>query len=206
MFSLSSHHQRDRFFLCPWCWSYTKRITHIRTGIFPHLYAILFLTEILLTLKFIAKKQSIHASVCWSCFLLQYIFIKLILLSNRFSRREFSFTFYSFLFSPNIYYICSCFCIISFSSGIWEDSSIAMMKWHQVCSLMNNLTICIVLLIHIWMSIPSLKKYFFGRIAKQFRLMDWWCPSVRLSVRPSVRPSVHQHLVNLCVKVYSRSH
>ena len=43
--------------------------------------------------------------------------------------------------------------------------------------------------------------YIFGRIAKQFRLMDWWCPSVRLSVRPSVCPSVNilVNLVNLCV-------
>ena len=31
---------------------------------------------------------------------------------------------------------------------------------------------------------------FVGRIAKQFRLMDWWCQSVRLSVRPSVCLSV----------------
>ena len=30
----------------------------------------------------------------------------------------------------------------------------------------------------------------FGRIAKQFRLMDWWCPSVCLSIRTSVCPSV----------------
>ena len=34
----------------------------------------------------------------------------------------------------------------------------------------------------------------FCRIAKQFRLMDWWCPSVCLSVRLSVNI-----LVNLCV-------
>ena len=34
----------------------------------------------------------------------------------------------------------------------------------------------------------------FGRIAKQFRLMDWWCPSVRLSVNI---------LVNLCLSSFS---
>ena len=37
---------------------------------------------------------------------------------------------------------------------------------------------------------PILLKFIVGRIAKQFRLMDWWCPSVCLSVRLSVRPSV----------------
>ena len=38
-----------------------------------------------------------------------------------------------------------------------------------------------------------LLKMVFGRIAKQLWLMDWWCPSVCLSVRPSVCPSVCQH-------------
>ena len=38
--------------------------------------------------------------------------------------------------------------------------------------------------------------FLFRRIAKQFRLMDWWCPSVYSSVCQSVCPSVNIRLTS----------
>ena len=61
----------------------------------------------------------------------------------------------------------------------WSASELHNQFWCFVAVILHVMLVCILYCIPL-----------FGRIAKQFRLMEWWCPSVCLSVRPSVRPSV----------------
>ena len=67
----------------------------------------------------------------------------------------------------------------------------------RMYSCTSSLDLCTLFLL--WMVVPGLRLddyiymytfiFIFGRIAKQFRLMDWWCPSVCPSVCLSVCPS-----------------